>query len=51
MTKHRPTDAPSYEQAWKTILTPQPNDEYDYLTVLKGSEYNSETGRWEYVKQ
>jgi len=35
----------------KAILTPQPNDEYDYLSALKGPIYDSKSGRWSYVKQ
>ena len=45
MIKRRLTDDQTYEQVRKTILTPQPNDEYDYLTALKGPQYNSETDR------
>jgi len=36
MIKQRPTDDQTYEQARKAILTPQPNDEYDYKTAIKG---------------
>jgi len=51
MIKRRPTHEQTYEEVRKPILTPQPNDEYDYLTALKGPEYNSKTGRWEYAKK
>jgi len=43
MIKRRLTDDKTYEQVRKAILTPQSNGEYDYLTALKGQEYNSET--------
>ena len=36
MIKQRPTDDQTYEQGRKAILTPQPNDEYDYETAMKG---------------
>jgi len=36
MIKQRPTDDQTYEQVRKAILTPQPNDEYDYKTAMKG---------------
>ena len=35
----------------KAILIPQPNDEYDYLSALRGPIYDSKIGRWSYVKQ
>jgi len=35
MIKQRPTDDQTYEQVRKAILTPQPNDEYDYKTAMK----------------
>ena len=36
--KQRPTDDATYEQVRKAILTPQPNDEYDYETAMEGSK-------------
>ena len=36
MIKQRPTDGQTYEQVRKAILTPQPNDEYDYKTAMEG---------------
>ena len=36
MIKQKPTDDQTYEQVRKEILTPQPNDEYDYETAMKG---------------
>jgi len=36
MIKQRPTDDQTYEQVRKAILTPQPNNEYDYETAIKG---------------
>jgi len=36
MIKQRPADDQTYEQVRKAILTPQPNDEYDYETAIKG---------------
>jgi len=36
MIKQRPTDDQTYEEVQKAILTPQPNDEYDYETAIKG---------------
>jgi len=51
MIKCRLTGDQTYEQVRKAILTPQPNDEYDELSVLKGPIYDSKSGRWSYVKQ
>jgi len=51
MIKCRPTDDQIFEQVRKANLTPQPNDEYDYLSALRGPIYDSKTGRWSYVKQ
>jgi len=36
MIKQRPTDDQSYEEVRKAILIPQPNEEYDYETAIKG---------------
>jgi len=36
MIKQRPTDDQTYEQVRKAILTPQPNDKYDYETAMEG---------------
>ena len=36
MLKRRPTDENTYDQTRKAISTPQPNDEYDYETAVKG---------------
>jgi len=36
MIKCRPIDEQTYKQVRKAILTPQPNDEYDYETAAKG---------------
>jgi len=51
MIKCRLTDDQTYEQVRQAILTPQPNDEYDYMCALKGPIYDSKSGRWSYGKQ
>jgi len=36
MLKRRPINENTYDQTRKAILTPQPNDEYDYESSIKG---------------
>jgi len=45
MIECRPTDENTYDQVRKAILTPQPNDEYDYLTAVKGPKVNGRS-KW-----